>query len=102
MESLKPDCSDALRRKRPQSLPAAMSRTLSPVRFERKRMRNCAHFLQFPEQSRRISLHFRLYGGAGSLTLTFLCPNSLLTREFNRNFENFGPFVVSGLRGKKL
>src|ERR1039458_8867790 len=36
MESLKPDCSYALRRKRPQSLPAKLSRTLSPVRFESK------------------------------------------------------------------
>src|ERR1017187_3153543 len=36
MEPLKPDCSDTLRRKRLQSLPAAMSRTLSPVRFESK------------------------------------------------------------------
>src|ERR1035441_894065 len=37
MESLKPDCSYALRRKRLQSLPAAMSASLSPVHFESKR-----------------------------------------------------------------
>src|ERR1017187_4308331 len=36
MEPLKPDCSDALRRKRLQSLLAAMRRTSSPVRFESK------------------------------------------------------------------
>jgi hypothetical protein len=30
-------------------------------------LRNCAHFLQFPEPSCRISLHCRLCGGAGSL-----------------------------------
>src|ERR1035438_2054854 len=37
MDSLKPDCFGCPRRKRLQSWPAAMSRTLSPVRFERKR-----------------------------------------------------------------
>src|ERR1039458_5542966 len=30
-------------------------------------MRNCAHFSQFQEQSRRISLHFRLCGGEGDI-----------------------------------
>jgi hypothetical protein len=33
---VKPDCSSALRRKRLQSLPVEISRTLSPVRFESK------------------------------------------------------------------
>jgi hypothetical protein len=33
MESSKPDCAGGLRRKTPNSLPAALSRTLSPVRF---------------------------------------------------------------------
>ena len=36
MEPLKPDCSDALRRKRLQSWLAAMRRRSSPVRFESK------------------------------------------------------------------
>src|ERR1022692_621873 len=36
MESWKPDRSDALQRKGPQSLPASTSRTLSPVRFASK------------------------------------------------------------------
>src|ERR1035441_2438060 len=34
MESLKPDCADALRRKTLQSLRVALSSTLSPVQFE--------------------------------------------------------------------
>src|ERR1039458_5664518 len=51
-------------------------------------MRNCAHFSQFQEQSRRISPHFRLCGGGGSLALTFLCLNSLLTGNLTGNFQD--------------
>jgi hypothetical protein len=47
-------------------------------------------FLHYAEQSRRLSLHCRLYGGAGSLALTFLLPNSLLTGNLTGNFEKFG------------
>jgi hypothetical protein len=32
----------------------------------------------------------RLRGGAGSLALIFLCPNSLLTGNLTGNFEDFG------------
>jgi hypothetical protein len=40
-------------------------------------LRNRAHFLQFPEQSRRISLHFRLCGGArGIRTLSTFSSNA--------------------------
>jgi quercetin dioxygenase-like cupin family protein len=34
-------------------------------------MRNCAHFSQFQEQSRRISLHFRLCGGERGIRKPF-------------------------------
>ena len=37
-----------------------------------------------------VSLRFRLAGGAGSLALTFLCPNSLLTGNLTGNRANSG------------
>jgi hypothetical protein len=53
--------------KRLQTLSAAMCRILSPVRFQRKNRRNCAHFPQVSEQSTQISLHFRLCGGESGI-----------------------------------
>src|ERR1017187_8577427 len=74
MDSLKPDCSYALRRKRLQSLPAAMSRTLSPVRFERKR---CG--------IARISRNFKSNPGG------FLCTSDCVAER--KTFEPSVPFL---------
>jgi hypothetical protein len=55
-----------------------------------KDSRNYGQFERFHKNCGLFSLHVRLYGGAGSLALTFLCPNSLLTGNLTGNFENFG------------
>ena len=67
VEPMKPDCVSALQRKRLESWPEELRARLSPARFESKNCGICGHFPQIPEQSRRVSLHFRLYGGAGGI-----------------------------------
>jgi hypothetical protein len=49
-----------------------------------------ACFAYFAAKSGAVSLQFRLAGGAGSLALTFLCPNSLLTGNLTGNRANSG------------
>jgi hypothetical protein len=48
-----------------------------------------AFLAYFAAKGRAFSLQSRLAGGAGSLALTFLCPNSLLTGNLTGNFGNF-------------
>src|ERR1017187_5204553 len=67
VEPMKPDCVSALQRKRLESWPEELRARLSPARFESKNCGICGHFPQIPEQSRRVSLHFRLYGGEGDI-----------------------------------
>jgi hypothetical protein len=61
-----------LRRKRLQSLPAAMSKTLSPVRFESK---SCGIALPFPAIS-------------GAILVDFLCTSDCVAER-----EGFAPSV---------
>ena len=44
-------------------------------------LQDCAHFLQFPEQSTRISLHFRLYGGESGIRSSVFCHNYFVFNE---------------------
>ena len=56
---------------------------LAAVRLDRAflpgMIRNTGIFAYFAAKGGAVSLRFRLAGGAGSLALTILCPNSLLT-----------------------
>ena len=58
----------------------------SAVQFEMRKSRIGGLFGQFSEKARQIPLQDRLCGGAGSLALTLLRPNSLVTGKNNREF----------------
>src|ERR1035441_642721 len=87
VRSSKPDCSDALGRKRPQSCPIAITKTFSPVRFQINNRR-------IPPISRSFQRN------AGGFLCTSDCvaeeavrrnyspPNSLLTGKNTGNFAN--------------
>ena len=51
--------------------------------------RNCGHFERFCGECSPVSLQPRLRGGAGSLALTLLRQNSLVTGNLTGNFEDF-------------
>jgi hypothetical protein len=53
--------------------------------------RNCRQFKRFHKNCRQVFLRCRLYGGAGSLALTILCPNSLVSGKITGNFQDFSP-----------
>jgi len=86
MGALKPDCVCALQRKRPQNFPTVFNGTAISCDLQR----NAAEFLYFAAKSGAVSLQFRLAGGAGSLALTVLCPNSLLTGNLTGESCNSG------------
>ena len=60
----------------------------SALRTKYHEIRAC--FGYFAVEGGAVSLQFRLAGGAGSLALTFLCPNSLLTGNLTGNLANSG------------
>ena len=67
--------------------------TLSLVRFVEEVLRESGVSRLFQEQRSSVSLQLRLRGGGGSLLLTLLRPNSLLTGKNTGNFVNLvGPF----------
>lgn len=79
LESSKSDCPCALQRKGLRSCPFGSCEDpfSSPVSWQLSRKSGV--FRRFRQQYRGLSPQTRLRGGAGSLALTFLCPNSLLT-----------------------
>src|ERR1035438_1836614 len=65
----------------------------SLVRFVEGILRKARVSRQLREQRSRVSLQSRLSGGGGSLLLTLLRPNSLVTGKNTGNFVNLvGPF----------
>src|SRR5438093_4025694 len=66
------------------------NRPLSPVRFWGDNRRIAAIFSCFSRTTAGFSLRSRLCGGAGSLALTVLCPNCLLTGNLTGNLANSG------------
>ena len=89
--ALEPDCSGAFQRKRQQHLPAEPSEDTFSGPVSGQEVKNCGDFPRLSGERRWISLQTRLRGGGGSLALTFLCPNSLLTGNLTGNFEYSGP-----------
>ena len=88
---MKPDCFYALQRKRRRNSPTTSEGTFSLIRFACKKSRIGGDLAQFRVDNMQISLHCRLCGGGGSLALTFLCPNSLLTGKITGNSRDSGP-----------
>src|SRR6266849_36558 len=85
-----PDCACAVQRKAGRLTPFDPASPFSPVRFADEILRNTGIFAYFAAKGGAVSLRFRLAGGAGSLALTFLCPNSLLTGNLTGNLANSG------------
>jgi hypothetical protein len=88
---MKPDCRNALQRKRHERLLARYSETFSPVRFERESCGIRGDFRQFLESYSLDSRQPRLNGGERSRALTLLRENSLLTGKNTGNFFISGP-----------
>jgi len=65
------------------------SSPFSPVRFVAQKSENTGMFAHFAGNRGGISLQCRLRGGARSLALTFLRPNSLLTGKITGNLRYF-------------